>query len=149
MAGSVEGVLLLSHECIQVAPGVWPTSFVSLGLLKYSIQIREKRLLSIPEFEKQKTGAVFRSLVHTTRLWCAGESPVSVFTIPSPQRTERGRRKARKISYFPFKRRSLLSQMADWDFGTLGVFVQPVREDFVTLGVGGGVEQSSGCLFVT
>lgn len=77
MAGSVEGVLLLSLECTQVAPGVWPTSFVSLGLLKYSIQIREKRLLSVPELEKQKTGAVFRSLMHTTRLWRAGESPVS------------------------------------------------------------------------
>lgn len=27
--------------------------------------------------------------------------------------------------------------MADWSFGTSGVFVQPVREDFVTLTNGG------------
>lgn len=39
-----------------------------------------------------------------------------------------------------------MSQMADWDFGTLGVFVQPVRGDFVTLtdqGRGRDIKQSS------
>lgn len=51
---------------------------------------------------------------------------------------------------FPFKRRSLVSQMGDWDFDTFGVFVQPVTGDFVTLmTVRGGIVQFNGPLFVT
>lgn len=88
--------------------------------------------MSTPELE--------RPLFHShTCLQRAGESPVSLYLQPPPpQRTGRGTDKARKISRLSFKGRSLLSQMADWDFGTLGVFVQPVRRDFDTDGLEGG-----------
>lgn len=59
-----------------------------------------------------------------------------MFRNPPPSELKGEPKKARKTSCFSFKGRSLVSQMADWDFGTLGVFVQPVRGDFVTRGGG-------------